>query len=145
MKGINILYWTFTVLLTVFMLLGAIPDLLRIPDAVSWLTHLGYPAYLLPFLGFAKVLGLTAILFPRLPRLKEWAFAGLAFDLIGALYSHLSVGDAASSWIFPVIGIVLLIGSYVLFRRKTQAPVPVADSTHEVLHRTFRPSSIASN
>jgi len=145
MKGTNILYWIFTVFLTAFMLLGAIPDLLRIPEAVSGMAHLGYPSYLLPFLGFAKVLGLIAILFPRFPRLKEWAYAGLAFDLIGALYSHLSVGDSAGSWIFPVIGILLLTGSYVLFRRKTQPDVRVTNISREVLHRTVRPSFVSSN
>ena len=145
MKGINIFYWIFTGLWTAFMLLCAIPDLLRIPDAVSWLAHLGYPSYLLPFLGFAKVLGLIAILVPRFPRLKEWAYAGLTFDLIGALYSHLSVGDAASSWIFPVIGIVLLTGSYVFFRRKTQPAARMTNISREVLHRTVRPSFVSSN
>jgi hypothetical protein len=119
MKRTNILYWIFTALLTVFMLLGAIPDVLQIPDAVSWMTHLGYPAYLLPFLGVAKILGLITILVPGLPRLKEWAYAGLTFDMLGALYSHLSIGDKASHWTFPVIGLVLVAGSYAYFRSRT--------------------------
>jgi len=118
MKGTIILYWTFVGLLTAFMMMGAVPDLLRTPDAISWMAHLGYPSYLLSFLGFAKVLGLITILFPRFLRLKEWAYSGLAIDLLGALYSHLYVGDSVSFWIFPVIGIVLLTGSYILFRRK---------------------------
>jgi len=118
MKGINILYWIVTGLLAAFMLLGAIPDILRSPEAVSWLAHLGYPAYLLPFLGTAKVLALITILFPGFPTLKEWAYAGLAFDLIGALYSHLSVGDPLGIVIFPVLGLGLLTGSYVFYRRR---------------------------
>lgn len=145
MKVANILYWIVTGFLTAFMLLGAIPDLLRSPEAVAWMAHLGYPAYLLPFLGFAKVLGLIAILFSRFPRLREWAYAGLAFDLIGALYSHLSVGDSAAFWIFPVIGIVLLTGSYILFRRKTRSGISITNGRHEVLHSALRPSSVTSN
>lgn len=145
MKGTNTRYWIVTGFLTAFMLLGAIPDILRVPDAVSWMVHLGYPVYLLPFLGFAKVLGLIAILFPRFPRLKEWAYAGLAFDLIGAVYSHLSVGDPVNIWGFPSIGIVLLTGSYVLFRRKTRAAVSLTNGARKIFNRGLRPSSVRYN
>ena len=78
--------------------------------------HLGYPVYLLRFIGTAKVLGVAAVLVPGLPRLREWAYAGLVLDLTGALYSHLSVGDPASIWIFAVFGLVLVTGSYLLQR-----------------------------
>jgi uncharacterized membrane protein YphA (DoxX/SURF4 family) len=78
--------------------------------------HLGYPAYLLPLIGTAKVLGVIAVLIPRWPRLTEWAYAGLIFDLLGALYSHLTVGDGPSLWIFSVIGLLLVAGSYFLYR-----------------------------
>jgi hypothetical protein len=53
---------------------------------------LGYPLYMLPFIGIAKLLGVIAILVPGFPRIKEWAYAGLFFDLTGAVYSGLSVG-----------------------------------------------------
>ena len=75
------------------MLLASIPDVLRLPQAVSIFGHLGYPVYLLPFLGTAKTLGIIAVLVPAFQRLKEWAYAGLVFDVIGALYSHVSVCD----------------------------------------------------
>jgi hypothetical protein len=110
-------YWILTGLLAAFMLLGSIPDLLRAPQAVAVFMHLGYPAYLLPFLGMAKALGVLAVVVPGFPRLREWAYAGLTFDLSGALYSHLSVGDPASTWIFPVIGLLLVTASYLLHRR----------------------------
>jgi len=119
MKRASIRYWIFTALLTAFMLLGAIPDWLQTPEAVSWLAHLGYPAYILPFLGAAKIFGLIAILVPGFSRLKEWAYAGLTFDLLGALYSHLFTGDKVSNWIFPVIGLFLVTGSYISYRSKT--------------------------
>ena len=90
--------WIVTGLMGALILMSAIPDIQRIPDAVSIIRHLGYPPYLLPFLGTAKALAVVAVLLPGLPRVKEWAFAGLTFDLTGALYSHLSVGDPPSRW-----------------------------------------------
>ena len=117
----KIFYWLFTVLLAAFMLLASVPDILQVPDAKAIFVHLGYPAYLLPFLGVAKVLAVITILAPGFARLKEWAYAGIVIDLTGALYSHLSVGDPVSTWIFPVIGLVLAAGSYVFFRKR-QAP-----------------------
>jgi DoxX-like family len=93
-------------------------DILRIPQAVDLFRHLGYPSYLLPFLGIAKMLAVAAILAPGLRWLKEWAYAGLIFDLIGAVYSHLAVGDPPNAWIFPVIGLLLVIGSYLVYRRE---------------------------
>lgn len=118
MKKIKIVYWIVTGLMAAFMLMASIPDVLQIPEAVAIFTHLGYPPYLLPFIGIAKILAVIAILLPGFPRLKEWAYAGLVFDLIGALYSHLSVGDPPSDWIFAVIGLVLVGGSYLLYRKK---------------------------
>jgi uncharacterized membrane protein YphA (DoxX/SURF4 family) len=79
------------------------------------------PAYLLPFLGIAKVLGVIAILIPGFPRLKEWAYAGLTFDLAGAMYSGISVGDPAGSWMLFMIGFLLIASSVTLYRRKLKA------------------------
>jgi uncharacterized membrane protein YphA (DoxX/SURF4 family) len=118
MKHPNRLYWIVTSLMAAFMSLASIPDILRIPQAVEVFTHLGYPTYLLPFIGVAKMLGVIAVLVPGFHRLKEWAYAGLIFDLLGALYSHLAVGDPPSAWGFPIIGLVLVAGSYQLFRRR---------------------------
>jgi len=114
-------YWILTGLLAAFMLLGSIPDALRVPQAVAFFMHLGYPAYLLPFLGVAKTLGVLAVVVPGFPRLREWAYAGLTFDLSGALYSHLSVGDPAGTWMFPVIGLLLVTASYSLYRQVSAA------------------------
>lgn len=98
-----------------FMTLSAIPDVIKAPEAIEIFRHLGYPDYLLPFIGVAKLLGVVAVLLPRFPRLKEWAYAGLTFDVIGAFYSHISVGDAASFWIFPLVALALILGSYFLY------------------------------
>jgi hypothetical protein len=110
--------WLVTGLMAALMTLSAVPDVLQIPDALSVFKHLGYPPYLLVFLGTAKMLGVAAVLVPGLPRLKEWAFAGLTFDLTGALYSHLSVGDPPSRWMPVAIGLALMAGSYVAYRTR---------------------------
>jgi len=102
------------------MLLSAVPDVLRIPNALQVFTHLGYPSYLLLFLGTAKILGVVAVLVPGLPRIKEWAFAGLTFDVTGALYSHLSVGDPPGAWTPAVIALTLVGGSYVAYQRRSR-------------------------
>src|SRR6476660_7283122 len=118
MKTIAVFYWIFVGLTAALMLVASIPDVLQVPGAVAVITHLGYPTYLLPFIGIAKILGVIGILAPGFIRLKEWAYAGLAFDLIGALYSHLSSGDPPDVWAFAVTGMVLVGGSYLFFRTR---------------------------
>ncbi|OXM86987.1 DoxX family protein [Paenibacillus rigui] len=118
MKKTTVFYWILTGLLAVLMGLGSFPDILSVPDAVALFQHLGYPAYLLPFLGIAKLLGVIAILVPGFPRLKEWAYAGFVFDLSGAMYSSIAVGDPASGWIFFIIGFILIAGSYILHHKR---------------------------
>lgn len=118
MRSVNIVYWSCTVLLAALMGLGAIGDLFSEPQAVALFQHLGYPEYLLPFLGVAKLLGVVALLTPGFPRLKEWAYAGFVFDLTGAMYSSISVGDPASSWLMFLIGYLLIAGSYLTYHRR---------------------------
>lgn len=114
MNGRTVFYWVVTGLMAAFMLMASIPDVAQSEFAAAAFTHLGYPHYLLPFIGVAKIAGVVAVLLPSPAKLKEWAYAGLVFDLIGALYSHLSVGDPASTWMFAVIGLVLVTVSYLL-------------------------------
>lgn len=122
MKKINIYYWIFTGLFAAFMLFSAIPDIMVVPQAVEIVsTKLGYPKYLIAFLGVAKFLGSIAILIPGFPRIKEWAYAGLAFDLIGATYSSISIGAPVGEWIFMVLPFSLLALSYFFYHRKLNA------------------------
>ena len=118
MKARTWIGWVVTGLMATLMVLSAVPDVLRISGALAVFSHLGYPPYLLLFLGTAKILGVAAVLTPGPARLKEWAFAGLTFDLTGALYSHLSVGDPASVWMPAAIGLALMAGSYVAYRSR---------------------------
>jgi hypothetical protein len=110
--------WIVTGLMAALMLLSAVPDVLRIPDALLVFKRLGYPPYLLVFLGTAKILGVVAVLLPGLPRIKEWAFAGLTFDVSGALYSHLSIGDPPGAWMPAVVALALVGGSYIAYQMR---------------------------
>lgn len=122
MKKINIIYWICTILLSLVMAGGAIPDIMNIPDAKAMLVdHLHYPVYFGPFIGTAKVLGVIAILVPGFPKLKEWAYAGLAFDLIGATYSAIAVGDSIGKWAPMFIFFALLAGSYIYYHKRVDA------------------------
>jgi uncharacterized membrane protein YphA (DoxX/SURF4 family) len=91
-KRDRIIFWISTGLFSAFMLSSAIPNIMSTQEWVDVFKMLGYPAYMLPFLGVAKLLGSIAILIPGFPRIKEWAYAGMFFDLIGAVYSGLAVG-----------------------------------------------------
>lgn len=118
MKKTKIAYWIFTILIGAFMLFSAIPDIIVVPQAIDIVTkHLGYPVYFIRFIGVAKLLGVVAILIPGFPRLKEWAYAGLAYDLIGAIYSSSSVGDPASAWIFIILPLAVLFCSYFFYHK----------------------------
>lgn len=119
------LYWPVTGLMAAFFLMASIPDILRLPPAVMVFSHLGYPLYLLPFIGIAKCLGVFVVVSPGWPRLKEWAYAGLVFDVVGAFYSHFSVGDPATAWLFPIIGLALVSGSYALYWRRQHREDPI--------------------
>jgi len=89
-KRDTIIFWIVTGLFGLMMLSSAIPNILQAPEWVTIFKQLGYPQYMLPFLGVAKLLGVITILIPGFNRLKEWAYAGLFFDLVGATYSALA-------------------------------------------------------
>jgi uncharacterized membrane protein YphA (DoxX/SURF4 family) len=93
-----IAYWGATALLLFELCLGGVWDILQVPQVRGLIDRLGYPPYILLILGVWKLLGAIALAVPRFPRLKEWAYAGVAFDLTGAIASHLASGfiDAAA-------------------------------------------------
>jgi hypothetical protein len=92
-------YWATTGVL-VFCMTGGIFEMLGLKPTIDGIMRLGYPAYIIPALGLGKVLAILAILWPRLPRLKEWAYAGIFFNMMGAFVSHVARKDAA--WIMVV-------------------------------------------
>ena len=85
-------YWVTTALVVFELALGGVWDILRVPQVRDLIERLGYPQYLLVILGIWKLLGAVALVIPRFPRLKEWAYAGVLFDLTGAVASLLASG-----------------------------------------------------
>lgn len=114
MNGRTIGYWATTGLLAAAFAAGGIFELSRSPEIVATLGHLGYPPYLTTLLGAWKLVGAITILAPRFPRLKEWAYAGIVFDLSGAVVSHLAVGDSVGQVVAPLALLGLAAASWSL-------------------------------
>ncbi len=118
-KRITIWYWVVNVLFAGFMIFTAVPDVMNNADAVKMIhTDMGYPMYFLPYIGVAKILGGIAILIPGFPRIKEWAYAGLMFDLISATYSFIAMGLPISNWAPMFIFIAVGFVAYALYHKK---------------------------
>lgn len=88
-KKNKIIYWVSTLFLSSGMLAGGIQQMLQIGGYNEIVTRLGYPLYMLSIIGVWKILGVTAILLPRFPLIKEWAYAGFFFVMTGAAISHM--------------------------------------------------------
>src|ERR1700737_150192 len=117
MKTTKIIYWVFTILLVALMLFSAVGSFMNNPQGAEFAKHLGYTVSLFKFLAVAKILGIIAILVPGNPRLKEWAYAGFTFDLIGATYSSLAAGDPVSAQIPVFVALIFVFGSYITYHK----------------------------
>lgn len=111
-KRDKIIYWVATLWLSLGMVSTGIVQLIGMQEEADMFTRLGYPAYLLTMLGVWKLLGVIAILIPKFPLVKEWAYAGFFFAMSGAVISHLAVGDEAKELFGPVLLIVLTAVSW---------------------------------
>lgn len=117
-KTITILYWIFTVLFSLAMLSTCIPS----EEGTEMITGLlGYPAYFVNYIIVAKVIGVIGILIPGFPRVKEWAYAGLFFDITSATYSIYAVGMLTVESFGMLIWFGLGIASYVFYHKKLKA------------------------
>jgi hypothetical protein len=119
-KTINTLYWVFTILFCALMLFASWSSIIVNEDAVK-LIHdmLGYPEYFIPFTGWAKLIGVIVILIPGFSRIKEWAYAGLFFDLVAVVYSSIAVSKTFDSRLLSMLlWIVPGILSYVYWHKK---------------------------
>jgi hypothetical protein len=112
-KARTIAYWL-TTGVVVFCMTGGIFELLAVQTTVEGIMKLGYPGYIIPALGLAKVLAIVALLWPGLPRLKEWAYAGIFFNMMGALVSHVAHDDAAWTIVVTVTIAVITLASWAL-------------------------------
>lgn len=107
-KRNKIIYWIFTLWVSLGMVSTAIVQLMKHQDEVQNFTKLGYPLYLMTIIGIWKILGVIAILIPKTPLLKEWAYAGFTFVMSGAVISHLIVGDPFGTT-FPALLLLILV------------------------------------
>lgn len=111
-KRNKIIYWIATLWLSLGMTATGMVQLLKVPEEVAAITHLGYPVYFLTILGILKILGVITVLMPKFPVLKEWAYAGFFFAMLGAIFSHLSVGNGAKELFGPGLLLVLTTTSW---------------------------------
>ena len=113
-KGKMIAYWAVTAALAFVMLAGAVGELTHQWGTLETHTVLGYPLYLLTILATWKILGTIAIVVPRFTRLKEWAYAGMFFNMTGAFLSHFLVGDSVFHLIYTGSVLFLVVASWSL-------------------------------
>jgi hypothetical protein len=110
----GIIYWITTGIVALETGVGAEWDLFRTAQAKNVIDHLGYPDYLLTILGIWKIPAFIVILAPKLPLLKEWAYAGLFFVYSGAVASHMLAGDGFAGWVGPFMFLLLTVASWAL-------------------------------
>ncbi len=111
-KRNKIIYWIATIWLSLGMLSTGIVQLLKTEDEVEMMTRLGYPVYFLTIIGVWKILGFVAVLIPKFPLLKEWAYAGFFIAMSGAIVSHLINGDEAKEIFGPTLLLILTMVSW---------------------------------
>jgi hypothetical protein len=123
-KRNKIIYWVSTIWLALGMLSTGFVQLFKMKDEVEKITQLGYADYILTILGVWKILGVIAILIPKFPLLKEWAYAGFFFAMSGAVFSHLATGDEAKELFGPSLLLILTVVSWY-FRPVERKLIPV--------------------
>ena len=113
----KIIYWVATSLVILFIGLGSFADLFTIEPIKESFKHIGFPEYMIPFFGLAKLLATLAILIPTLKKFKEAAYAGLIYYFIGANYCHFAVGDGIDKYGITLFILLTVVVSY-LFSNK---------------------------
>jgi len=117
-------YWTATVVTAALFAIPGAALVAKVPHFAVEMGRLGYPQYFLLLLGAFKMAGALVVLAPRLPVLKEWAYAGMGFDIVGAIVSHLSVGDPPATAALPIAIGLLLATSWALRPPGRRASLP---------------------
>jgi hypothetical protein len=122
MKGKVIAYWVCTVTVAFCIGSGGAAQALRVPQTVAGMTALGYPEHFVVLLGVWKVLGALTLLVPGLRLVKEWAYAGIFFDLTGAAVACAANAGGAFHVIAPLAICGLLVASWVLRPESRRLP-----------------------
>lgn len=112
MKRNKIIYWIATIWLSLGMVSTGIVQLIQMEEEAQKMNELGYPLYFLTIIGIWKLLGVLAVLIPKYPLLKEWAYAGFFYLMSGAMFSHLAAGDNAVEFFGPALLLVLTVVSW---------------------------------
>jgi uncharacterized membrane protein len=121
-KRNKIIYWSSTVFLAFGMLAGGVQQMLQVGGYVEIVSQLGYPLYLLSILGVWKILGVVALLIPKYPLVKEWAYAGFFFAMSGAAISHMATGQWTNEAIPSLILLIVIVISW-FFRPADRRPI----------------------
>ncbi|HET6538953.1 MAG TPA: DoxX family protein [Chryseolinea sp.] len=132
-KRNKIIYWVSTLWLALGMTSTGIVQFIKMKEEVDLFNRLGYPIYFLTILSIWKILGVVAVLIPRFPLLKEWAYAGFFFAMSGAVFSHMASGSAALDYFGPVLLIVLTVTSWY-FRPEERKVVSAHQETRRKSH-----------
>jgi hypothetical protein len=116
-KTTRILYWILTLVFALAMLLDGIGGVTWQEAGQESMRHLGYPLYVLTIFGVAKLLGVVAIVQNKYQTIKEWAYAGFAFNFLGAFASRAYTGDSIGLVIFPLIMLAIMFIPYFLWKK----------------------------
>ena len=117
MNARPIAYWLTTGVLVFSILSGGLAELFQVQGNVEGIVKLGYPLYFISLIGLWKVLGSIALLVPGFPRLKEWAYAGIFFNVTGAAVSHAIMNDYGPYAFHVIVNLIfaaLVIASWAL-------------------------------
>ena len=120
MKTYRIVYWVFTVIIALMIGLGSLADIFMIaPVRASYKLH-GFPEHFLPYFGFTKFLASLVILVPAFRRYREVAYGGLFFYFVGAVYSHVAIGDSMAQTWSAAVALLSVVGSYACWLKMEQ-------------------------
>lgn len=125
-KRNKIIYWICTLWLALGMVSTAIVQLMKTKEESAKMHALGYPLYFLTIIGIWKLLGVIAVLSPKLPLLKEWTYAGFFFLMSGAVFSHFAISDSPKEFFGPTLLLVLTILSW--YFRPADKKIIIANS-----------------
>ena len=117
----TITYWIASIFVVVIMAISCGMAMLHSTPLMKAMAHLGYPTYFANILGIGKFIGIIVFLAPRMPRLKEWAYAGFTIAVLSAAYSHYSSGDGLQT-LDPLVTLAALVVSY--FARPVDRRLP---------------------
>lgn len=130
----KIIYWVSTSFLALGMLAGGVQQMLQTGGYVDIVGQLGYPLYLLSILGVWKILGVVAVLIPKFPLLKEWAYAGFFFAMSGAAISHIAMGDSINEAAPSLVLLIVTVVSWY-FRPADRKIVSVHQEALQLTHK----------